>query len=295
MSPNVYYGRITLFVLAMLIIIACSLPTSAASPTPPQPSATQNIQTEIQPTATTVQPTLTAIVIEITTNPAANASPVCSVLQDLNLRSGPGTAYRPPIRALPANTALTPLGFAPQGIPGGSWAYVQDSVTQDKGWVSAGAQFISCNVDLDSLPAVTFGTPPPFLPQSAQTSDPDGNGFCVDPDSKFKCVGIFSDESFFQFQIIRNGNELGENDGVDHVAFTVTKDGDVVYSTVENNVPYCILGGNGPCNSWVLEDGIYKWTAGGIPVEPGEYKVEVDTTLNGDDSHWQVFFDLSLP
>ena len=36
-------------------------------------------------------------------------------------------------------------------------------------------------------------------------------------------------------------------------------------------------------------------TQGGTPVEPGEYKVEVDTTLNGDDSHWQVFFNLDLP
>lgn len=298
MNRNIISGRIILFILAILFIIACGLPASSASPVPPpQASATQNIQTETQQPTATAQPTLTAVVIiqVVTATTVATPKQVCAVLQDLNLRFGPGTAYRPPIRALSANSELIPLGFAPQGIPGGSWAYVQDSATQDKGWVNAGAQYISCNVELAALPAVAFGTPPPFFPQSARSSDPDGNGFCVDPDSKYKCVGIFSDESLFQFQIIRNGNEVGENDGVEQVAFKVKKDGDVIYRTVENNMPYCLLGGNGPCNSWVYEDGVYKWTAGGDPVEPGEYKVEVDTTLNGDDSHWEVFFEVKLP
>ena len=139
---------------------------------------------------------------------------------------------------------------------------MQDPVTQDKGWVSAGAQYISCNVELAALPAVAFGTPPPFFPQSAQSSDPDGNGFCVDPDSKYKCIGIFSEESLFQFQIIRNGKEMGENDGVEPVSFLITKDGNSVYSRVENNMPYCIFGGNELCNSWIIEDGVYKWDTG---------------------------------
>jgi hypothetical protein len=298
MNRNVFSGRIVLFILAILFIIACGLPASLASPVPPpQASATLNIQTETQQPTATAQPTLTAVVIikVVTATPVAAPKQVCTVLQDLNLRFGPGTAYRPPIKALPANSELTPLGFAPQGIPGGSWAYVQDSATQDKGWVNAGAQYISCNVELAALPAVAFGTPPPFFPQSARSTDPDGNGFCVDPDSKYKCVGIFSDESLFQFQIIRNGNEVGENEGVEQVIFKVKKDGDVIYRTVENNMPYCIFGGNGPCNIWVYDDGVYKWTPGGDPVEPGEYKVEVDTTLNGDDSHWEVFFVVKPP
>ena len=300
MNRNIFSGRIILSILAILFIIACGLPASSASSVPPpQASATQNTQTETQQPTATIQPTSTAIVIvqvvTATIGVTSTPRPVCMVLQDLNLRFGPGIAYRPPIRALPANSELTPLGFAPQGIPGGSWAYVQDLATQDKGWVNAGAQYISCNVELAALPAVAFGTPPPFFPQSARSSDPDGNGFCVDPESKYKCAGIFSDESLFQFQIIRNGNEVGENDGVEQVAIKVKKDGDLIYRTVENNMPYCVFGDNGSCNSWIYEDGNYKWTPGGDPVEPGEYKVEVDTTLNGDDSHWEVFFKMKLP
>lgn len=283
MNPNMFSRWMILPFLAILTIISCGFPVSVASPIAPQPTVTQNIQTEPEHTKT-AQPTF------------AGPGSSCTVLQDLNLRFGPGTAYRPPIRVLPANRVVTPLGFTPQGIPAGSWAYVQDPATQDKGWVSAGSQFISCNVELATLPSVAFGTPPPPpLPKSAQSSDPDGNGFCVDPLSEYKCVGLFSDQSLFQFQIIRNGIELGESDGVEQVAFTVKKDDVPIYSTVEVNVPYCIFGGNGPCNSWVFEDGIYKWTQGGTPVEPGEYKVEVDATVNGESSHWEVYFTAALP
>ena len=162
--------------------------------------------------------------------------------------------------------------------------------------MSAGSQYISCNVELALLPAVDFGTqPPPPLPKTAQTSDPDGNGFCIDPDSGYQCVGIFSAESLFQFQILSNGIELGGNDGVEEVSFAVNRGDDTVYSTVETNKAYCIFGGNGPCNPWVSEDGVYKWSPGGAPVEPGEYEMEIFATLNGETSRWAVNFKLTLP
>jgi hypothetical protein len=299
MNRNNFPRWITLPLLAMLIIISCDLPTSLTSPVPQTQANIQSTPNEQGPTAT-VQPTFTAIVIirEVTVTspgPSLTPSPSCTVLQDLNLRSGPGTAYRPPINALRANSVVIPLGFAPVGIPGGSWAYIQDSATKEKGWVSAGSDFISCNVKLSALPAVAFGTPKPFFPSTSQASPGTGNGFCVDPDSGIECVGIFSDDSLFQFQIIKNGKELDENDGIGPVSFTITRDGDLVYSTVENNAPYCIFGDNGTCNSWVFEDGINKWTQGGAPVEPGKYKVGIDVNLNGDDSHWEAEFNVKLP
>ena len=299
MKTNSLSHPLALSFLTMLTIIACGLPVSSASPTA-QPTATENIQTEPAQTET-VSPTFTAEALQETT--AASPGPSCTVLQDLNLRFGPGTAYRPPIRALPANSVVTPLGFAPQGIPDGSWAYVQDAATQDKGWVSAGSPYISCNVELATLPSVAFGTPPPPpLPKSAQTSDPDGNGFCIDPGSEYQCVGVFSEESLFRFQIIRNGTEQGENDGLEPVAFTVFRipSGDpenkvLVYEKNENQKPYCVFGDNGPCNGWVSEAGVYKWIPGGTPVEPGEYEMEVNATVNGKSSRWAVNFTLTLP
>ena len=300
MNENRYSRWIAISLSAILIHVSCSfsvsLTSTPQSPTiPPQETDTQQTQTEPAETGI-VQPTSTDEVGQVTATTAASSQSSCTVLQDLNLRSGPGTAYRPPIRALPANTILAPLGFAPQGIPGGSWAYVQ-TANQEKGWVSAGPQFISCNVELASLPPMEFGTPPPPpLPKTTQTSDPDGNGFCIDQDSGYQCVGIFSAESLFQFKILSNGNELGENDGVEEVAFRVSKkDGDTVYSATETNRAYCVFGGNEPCNPWVTENGVFKWTQGGDPVEPGDYEMEVNATVNGDSSRWAVDFTLTLP
>jgi len=293
MKQTMFSHRVTLSLLAALIIISCSISSSPILTVPPQPTDTQAIET--QPGDTEIaQPTLTSEVTQGATTTSSERT--CTVLQDLNLRSGPGTAYRPPIRVLPANTVVTPLGFAPQGIPGGSWAYVQDPATQDKGWVSAGSQFISCNVDLSTLPAVPFGTPPPPpLPKSTQTSDPDGNGFCIDPDSGFTCVGTFSDESLFQFRILKDGVELGENDGVEQVTFAVKQNTDHVYDITEVNKAYCVFGGNGPCNPWTVEDGVFEWTLGGTPVEAGEYEMEIFATVNGETSRWAVTFTLTLP
>jgi hypothetical protein len=300
MSLNTFSRWMSLSLLAALTLVSCGPSGSSESPIPPQASATPNIQIDSESTAT-IQPTLTVEVVQETTIAGPGSS--CTILQDLNLRFGPGTAYRPPVRVLPVNSVVTPLGFAPQGIPGGSWAYVQDSATQTNGWVSAGSQYISCNVELSTLPAVAFGTPPPPpLPKSAQNSDPDGNGFCVDLSSEYTCVGIFSDESLFQFQIIRNGIELGENDGIEPISFVVSRipaddplNKVVVYERIESQKPYCVFGGNGPCSSWVIEDGIYKWTPGGTPVEPGEYEMEVNATINGETSRWAVNFTLTLP
>src|SRR4026209_2036470 len=100
--------RVTLSLLAALIIISCSISGSPLSTVPPQPTNTQAIETQPEVTEI-VQPTSTG---EVTQAPStASSGPGCTVLQDLNLRSGPGTAYRPPIRVLPANTVVTPLGF----------------------------------------------------------------------------------------------------------------------------------------------------------------------------------------
>ena len=292
MNQRIFSHRVTLSLLAALMILSCSITGSPVATLPPQPTDTQAIET--QPTDTAiVQPTSTS---EVAQEPSATSpGPSCTILQDLNLRSGPGTAYRPPIRVLPKDTVVTPLGFAPQGIPGGTWAYVQVSA-QEKGWVSAGAQFISCNIDVSTLPAVPFGTPPPPpLPKSTQTSNPDGNGFCIDPDSGIICVGTFSAESLFQFQIIRAGVELNEDDGVEKVTFNVKKNGDVIYSKDETNAAYCVFGGNGPCNPWTVENGVYKWSPGGTPVESGKYEMEIFATLNGEESRWDVTFTLALP
>jgi hypothetical protein len=310
MKQTRFSHRISLFLLATLIIISCSITGSPISTVPSQPTDTQAIETqpedtEIAQPSVTTQFTLTAVQ-EIT---ATSPGPSCTVLQDLFMRFGPGTAYRPPTHALPANTVVIPLGFAPQGIPEGSWAFVEDPATRERGWVNARSTYISCNIELSTLPPVDFGTPPPPpLPNSTQTSNPDGNGFCVDPSTGYQCVGIFSDESLFQFQILKDGVEVGELDNVVEVSFAVKQNDNPIYENVEVNKAFCIFGGNGPCSPWVVEDGVYKWTPGGTPVAAGEYEMEIYATVNDPtlpvdetlplgqaQSRWAVTFTLTLP
>src|SRR5512145_1704500 len=101
MTRTMFSRRITLSLLTALMILSCSISGSPVSTVPPQPTETQAIETEPADTAI-VLPTSTS---EVKQEPTATSpGPSCTVLQDLNLRSGPGTAYRPPIRVLPANT-----------------------------------------------------------------------------------------------------------------------------------------------------------------------------------------------
>jgi hypothetical protein len=298
MNKKNFLHWMMLSLLTTLAILACNI--SASTPAA-IPVTGENTATEAIPIATE-QPTSTPIVIirEVTvTGPAPTSRPICTVVQDnLNLRSGPGTAYRPPITSLPVNSELTPLGFAPEGIPGGSWAYVQDSASQDKGWVNAASQYITCNIDVTALPQMAFDPPtPPSLPDTSQASP--GPGTCgqggIFSDNGvdvYDCDVVFSDKGFLQFKVLKNGEEIGKDGGVQNVNFSVDQNGETVYNHTENNAPYCIFGGDDRCNSWVLEDYTYKWEAGGSVVEKKKYTVSI--TANLDDPSVNLFWSADV-
>ncbi len=162
--------------VVLIVTLSCSLvagnqgqePEAAPTGSPPPPT-----QTPTQSQAATALPAATSPP-QATTAPPTNAptetpEAECNVLQSLNLRSGPGIAYNPPLRALPEGTRLRPIGFNPVGIPGGPWAQVEDPANNQIGWVSAGTQFISCNIDLTTLPSVAVAPPPPPPPPGRKT------------------------------------------------------------------------------------------------------------------------------
>ena len=124
--------------------------TPAATETAAPPSATQ-------PPASAEAPT------------AAPPAASCRVTSaGLNLRPGPGTVYAPPLAGLARDTEVRPLSFVARGFPAGQWIEVQVISNGREGWVSAGQQFVACNIQLASLPA---GVPPP-TPTPAPTSTP---------------------------------------------------------------------------------------------------------------------------
>lgn len=299
---------VMLSVAVLFIIIGCNLPqggpasTSLPETTPsldglPSPTSPEASPTTVLPTATeNPNPTATTQPVATETTPAETGvtGPACTILQDLNLRTGPGTAYNPPIRALPAQTVLIPTGFNPVGVPGGPWVQVTEATSNQTGWVSAGEQYVSCNIDLTTLPSVNVPTPEPPKPPEANNSTPDGT---FPPN--FVWEADFNDEYFVRFKVYdTNSVETEDGSGISEVSFQVLdSDGSEVYQRTEGTSSYCIFGGGEPdCNPWVYEDNAYKWNAGGEPIEAGQYKLLiVVTATSGEQGNWNYDIDLELP
>jgi len=281
--------------LLALTALTCNLPSPTFTQPPPQVVVSTVLVTSVF-TPIPATPTVVTDTPIPPTVPSEETGPRCTILQDLNFRYGPGEAYIPVIKQLPPNTVLIPIGFNPSGTPGGSWVMVNERSTGQQGWVSAGSQFVSCNVSFATLPFVA-GPPPPVVqfPSSVQSSATDGNGFCIDPDSGLQCVVTFSDESLMQFRLFSGGQELTQDFGMEYVIFRVqTLDRDTIYEVEEVTSSYCIFGGNGPCNAWIVDNGAYWWP-NGIQVQEGVYHIEIEIGFQGDTSLWLADFIVLLP
>ena len=271
------------------LIAGCTPATStqtAPSVRTDTPKAVTNIPVSSETTASSLTP------------PAAGSS--CTVLQDLNLRSGPGTAYNPPLAILHAGANLIPGGYRAQGLPGGSWVQVQVVGSNQSGWVSAGTQFVSCNLELASLPDVDVPPPPkPPLPKIGSGAVDGSNlgsfrySLEYDPGYFLRMYVFRSDDPDEGFSASKDGR------GITSVEFTVaTPDSQkIFYDRTENTSGYCALGGGEPdCNTWIVEDGQYKWKAGGDPVVKGEYLLTI--TVNAKDGEvgvWLIPITLDFP
>lgn len=113
----------------------------------------------------------------------------------------------------------------------------------------------------------------------------------------YDCAIVFSDDALIQFIILKNGQEVGNEGGVQRVSFSVDQNGNNIYNITENTAAYCLFGGNGPCNPWVFEDNIYKWESGGLPVESDIYTVSISPSLDDltVNLFWSVDITVTLP
>jgi len=143
--------------------------------------------------------------------------------------------------------------------------------------------------------------PPTPVPPRAQSSNEDGTcdqgGIIDDQGHVYDCRVVFFGGFPVQFQVLKDGQEIGRAGGVQNVVFRVDREGKEIYRNRENSAAYCLFGGDGPCNLWILEDYVYKWEPGGAAIEAGKY--EVDITANLDDPsinlHWQATLTITPP
>lgn len=272
-QPRPYW--LLLLAIWAILAFACNFvasPTgSADTATPAEPSATSSAVEATATGAASATPRPTASTVPPT------QGPTCTVLQDLFLRAGPGRAYNPPIGNFTANTVLVPLAYQATGIPGGPWVQVQDTSGQHKGWVSAGSDFVSCSVDLTTLPTVAVEPPPEPPRPRAAGSNADGTcgaGGADGANGTYDCQPVIRNGFPVEMKVSKDNAPLTHGVEVD---FSVVDDnGHTVYSNAETNAAYCFFGGDGPCSLWVLDNYVYKWEAGGAPVEPGHYTVRIE-------------------
>jgi hypothetical protein len=259
--------------------------------TPLNPTDTP-VPTETPLPTNTPQPEITATPLQPTITPTQG--PLCTVLTDLNLRFGPGTAFRPPIRVLPSGFEVVPVGFNPIGIPGGPWVQVLDESRNELGWVSAGQQFVSCNIDLISLPQVVVGPPPTPSPPRVTNSVPDGSCF-----TDWDCELVFNPDFLVRLWVYDTFYPDPEDGaGIEYVNFIISDpDGQEVYLRSVTTSPFCIFGGSGnTCNPWVIEDFTHRWTPGGPPAASGDYFLQIFVEgLEGDAGNWRIDLNLQFP
>lgn len=283
---------LNIFILALVLLTSCAAPTAPAPPTPvvitvlvpvaQTPEATQQAQavatdTPVLPSATPSQPPESTATTEPTASPTITATfvPLCSVNQDIFLRKGPGTAYEPPLSALATGTLFHPTAFNPVGVPGGPWVLAEVSGSSAKGWVTASAQYITCNLDLASLPSMKVDPPIAPAPKVA------GGGLDGNNISSYKIAVVPSGKTLFEVIIYPvdeaddpnetvDGSKNGR--GIDYIEVRITNEnGDTVYRDKMHGPPFCM-----DCLGFILEDGIYKWWPRGEPVTPGAYLITAD-------------------
>lgn len=243
-------------------------------------------------------------------------APICVVRANpnLNVRSGPGTSF-PPLDTARFNTQLRPLARNLDA----TWVEIQTLPTGVRGWVAAGAQFISCTIDLTTLPvgilpptapptptlppvvALPPTPPPPTLPPLVVLpgGGPGGGGWrgalVTGPGigNISSGVAVFRDRIFFRAEIDRTPN----NRRIDRVDFRIQDEfGDEFYGRTERTYGYCAFGGGEPaCNVLEIRRGA-RWPDTNRELCNGDYTVFADIFLdNGDLATWSSPFTIAHP
>lgn len=304
--------------------VPVEVPTEISTQVPPTPTFTPSRIAETpSPDTSTASTTSIEEVVQL---PSDTPTPLCTVSASaLNLRTGPGTVYAPPIGALSAGMELSPLAFSAIGFPSGQWAQVQVLAGGQVGWVSAGPEYISCNVNLADLPLgvapptptatatpIPTSTPIPPTntpippPPTRKSVPPDGG----DLDSRiFKTAKIilpddaeirngtviFRHRIVFQLEVYDPNRGSSDGAGIREVRFTINDPNEGrVHERTERQAGYCVFGGGEPhCNVWVLSEHDDRWPDGEKINKDTTYSVDFRVVLedsNEDNVNWMWSF-----
>ena len=325
-----YWMQLFFMAILGLVLAACS-------PSAGQGTATRETEEQVAvvtptagvPDATQAPPTATHTPLPAPASPTATTAPqvvaatatpvpICTVRAGLlNLRSGPGTVFEPPLTTLPQGTQLEPLGFSAVGFPENDWIEVRVRQSGQVGWVSASPQFVACNVDPTSLPPAT---PPPtpaaasrvllaFVPVDGGGGDvlnlrndhpiKDGRNVTLPGFAQSEVTEpmVFGERVVFQVEVFDKNVGQADGDGIQQVEFTIRDGNEVVHERTERNAGYCAFGGGEPdCTVWAFYEHGKSWPKGQAVREDVFYGVEIHIVANsGETVDWMWSFKVDLP
>jgi uncharacterized protein YraI len=162
--------HIDLIVGALPYVVQLEKSVMSTNPTPETPPiATVTPSTSVSPssvlTITPSTPLTSTVTPSSTPSGTITSTPEAVVISatGLNLRSGPGTDYNPPIDYLGGGEILDVIGR----IASKEWIKVVpvSRTNTISGWVSASTRYVQINIDLDTIPVVE----PPPLPTAPST------------------------------------------------------------------------------------------------------------------------------
>ena len=287
------------------------------------PKATQSPTANKTPTPRST-PTPTRRNTPTPTKTPTPAPALCTVKVDgLNLRSGPGSNYQPPIGSLPLGAEVRMIARDAAA----NWIQVEVVDSGRTGWVSSASQFVTCNTSVQTVPVGTIPPTPTTAPQPTPTPTPtstpvvlgfrptdgdDGNDFlrsslnenqgrvALFPGFAPSEIGdplIFRDRMVLRIEVFDTRVGLTDGDGIREVTFRIEDaDGHVVHRRTERTPGYCIFGGGEPdCTVLYFEQANYRWPDG-EEIANGDYQAQIDIVPeNGGDTQWRVNFTVDIP
>lgn len=234
---------------------------------------------------------------------------ICTVVgASLNLRSGPGTSYTPPLRGLENGAKLKLLTRNRDA----TWVQVQVAGTGLIGWVSASPQNIDCaGVDVRTLPEGQIPTASGgvFPTRSAVKPVPTpganagdllglvyaGGNYAYSPNDSGTTL-IFRGE--FALELVVYDPRAGEQNGagIDYVEVNIyDPDDELVYEDTIRTPQYCIPIHSQGCGTIALtRNG--QWP-NGQAMKNGEYSANITAYPNDEDlrqGNWSLDFEVRL-
>lgn len=236
---------------------------------------------------------------------------LCTVVAEmLNLRSGPGTNYTPPLAKLQRGAQLALLARNQEA----SWVavQVQASGLELAGWVSSAPQNINCaGFNVTTLP---LGQPPPppgglFQARSGVRPVPTpganagdllglvyaGGTFAYSPDDSGTTL-TFQDEFALELMVFDPRVGLQNGAGIDSVEYEVyDPDGELVYQDIIREPAYCAPISNRGCGTIILAPN-GRWPEGQL-MQNGEYFVDITAYPDDEElqrGNWSLDFEVRL-